>query len=356
MSNCRFMYENFIAGPQDLAVSSAQPGLVGTPAPEALGAAVCYADGRHSGDQDQVFRLEIDSTQAGGQVGQATFRWKRASAEGWEASGVATASSLLDLTDGVRVKWVSGAGQDFYQGDAWSILASRRQGAAVLLDRDRDTAWRTTACASEWLSADLGQAREVKALVLADHNLGPGASATLKADDAADWNQPAYSQALGITSPHLVYFLDQSYRHWRLELADPDNAEGLLRASLLYLGGYFQPSRTFAAGYGRATVAGRRLTASDAGKLAGSAQGLAQGLDLSFLRLSAADVAGFQEMIQAIHQTSGGLINPMFCTPFAEAPADTIYCLPGPELNRQQAPGGRWDLGLNLEEVVRTDV
>lgn len=356
MASCRFMYDNFITDPAQLAVSSAQPGLVGTPAPKALGAAVCYADGEHSGDQDQVFSLEIDSLEEGSEVGQASFRWRRASASGWEASGVATTDSLLELADGVKVKWVTGAGQDFYLGDAWSLLAVGRQGPAALLDRDRDTAWRTTGCAAEWLSADLGAARPVQALVLADHNLSEAAGVTLLADDGPDWQSPAYSQALGITSPHLVCFLAQTYRYWRLELADAGNPDGLLRASLFYLGGFFQPSRTFQARYRRATVAGRRLTASDAGKLAGSSQGLAQDLELSFARLGAADLAGFEALIQAVHQPGVGLISPIFFTPFVDNPADTIYCLPGAELNRQQGPGGRWDLGLSLQEVVRTDV
>jgi hypothetical protein len=764
MSSCRFMYENFISGPEGLSVSSAQPGLVGSPAPQALGSAVCYADGEHTGSQDQVFTLEIDSIDTGSEVGQASFRWKRASADGWEASGLSTTSNLLTLTDGVRIKWVSGTGQDFYKGDAWHILAVGSQGAAALMDRDRDTAWRATGCAAEHLTADLDEAQEVKALVLADHNLSDGATAILKAsgiaqepvwefdpsggalensddtvgtnsratprsyidggvlkyaaagescfedgllsispavanicqntetfggaywtniyhvsvsanavaspdgtttadklvesaeaaqdhyfrtdnltlpddtdyvaflflkaeernwfrlltqgkpgaqvstyfdltngvigttghsskgivdvgdgwylcwvgfnsgtggssprvyynladadnsyvydgdgssglylwgaqltagpvplayapNDASNandmggssdadaisftmptemaallasggegtlaaewtpgynggdfpessypalstdnttkylgpfypsqrasnlfhfrthdgnngsyvemadsamtagttytvasrwgvgsqmqighgatwgsaasydgdfsgdaiylgkepsapfhlgrvkffgswldaepravmdpWDYPGYSQALGLTSPHLVYFLDQSYRYWRLELNDAANADGLIKASLFYLGGHFQPQRTFAASYGRATVAGRKMTASDAGKLAGSAQGLAQGLSLSFPRMSTSDAEQFQAMTEAIHQQSGGQINPIFFTAFTDTPADTLYCLPDADLNRQQGPGGRWDLSLNLKEVVKTDV
>ena len=52
-----------------------------------------------------------------------------------------------------------------------------------------------------------------------------------------------------------MHFLDQTYRFWRLELADPDNPEGVLRASLIYLGDAFQPQRTFRAGYGQGSVA-----------------------------------------------------------------------------------------------------
>ncbi len=185
MSSCRFMYENFITGPGDLSVSSAQTGLVGSPAPQALGSAVCYADGEHTGAQDQVFTVEIDSISAGSEVGAASFRWKRASSGVWEASGLTTTSSLTTLTDGVKVKWVSGAGQDFYVGDAWHILAVGSQGTQALMDRDRDTAWRTTGCGAEQVTADLGAAQNVKSLVLADHNLSAGATATLKASGIA---------------------------------------------------------------------------------------------------------------------------------------------------------------------------
>lgn len=132
MSNCRFMFENHITGTEMMSVSSAQPGMVGTPAPETQGSAVCYAAGQHSGDQDQVFVVEIDSIAGGSDVGQASFRWKRASSSSWEASGVTTAVNLIDLADGVSVKWTSGTGQDFYAGDRWSILAMRRQGPAML--------------------------------------------------------------------------------------------------------------------------------------------------------------------------------------------------------------------------------
>ncbi|MBU1274088.1 MAG: hypothetical protein KJ720_01805 [Proteobacteria bacterium] len=763
MSTCRFMFNNFITGPEALGVSSARPGMVGSPAAEALGSATCLAAGEHTGDLDQMLVVEIDSVEAGTEVGLATFRWKRESAGAWEASGVPTTTTLTLLAGGVGVKWAPGPDQELYKGDRWSILATGRQGPQALMDRDRDTCWRSEECAGQWLGADLGQAQRVRALVLADHNLGEGATATLKgspvapepawsfdpgqgqlidslgqagtngratgrtyigggvlqyaeagascfedgllsiqpaavnliarseqfdqnppwftdrlavataagaapdgaitanllaetaasgehyfgtsgvtglADDtvhawsifvrpngrtwclltcrtkanaivrtyfdlsgagaigtqghgnagiarlgstdwyriwvahdmasgatlpqiyfglasangvnsylgdgssgvyawgaqlergsvatayipttagtasrAADevsfpltpavqaamseggegclalewtpgldhgdftmdttqglvstsgesgydflplylyrnalgarvssydqsrlrrtdafvdfaagqtyaialrwlgggdfqvgcgeawgteklyegsfnlsagrislglgavfpmrlgrvkiwdshleadprtimdpWEYPAHSQALAITRPHLTSFLDQTYRYWRLELDDPDNPEGLLRASLFYLGGCFEPQRGFRAGYGRGTVATRKLTASGGGKLAGSAGALAAYYQLEFARLSAEDAASFEQMLASAHSGGDGGLRPLYFTPFSDDPGQTLYCLPGAELARQQAPGGRWDLGLRLEEVVRTDV
>lgn len=181
MSTCRFMFSNLIPGPSALGVSSARPGMVGSPAAEALGSATCLAAGEHTGALDQVLVVEIDSLAAGDEVGLATFRWKRESAGAWEATGVPTSLGLTPLADGVSVKWVPGPGQEFYKGDRWSILATGCQGPQALMDRDRDTAWRSLETAGQFIEADLGQAQEVRALVLADHNLGESATATLKA-------------------------------------------------------------------------------------------------------------------------------------------------------------------------------
>jgi len=186
------MFDNFIPGPSALGVSSARPGMVGSPAAEALGSATCLAAGAHTGALDQVLVVEIDSLAAGDEVGLATFRWKRESAGAWEASGVPTSVNLTPLADGVSVKWVPGPGQEFYKGDRWSILATGCQGPQALMDRDRDTAWRSLDCAAQFIEADLGQAQEVRALVLADHNLTSGATATLKGTDTPEPSAPIW--------------------------------------------------------------------------------------------------------------------------------------------------------------------
>ena len=170
------------------------------------------------------------------------------------------------------------------------------------------------------------------------------------------WDWPDYSQAISVASPHLVHFLDQTYRHWRLELADPNNAEGYIRAGGLYLGDYFQPSRGFALGYTASTVASRQTAAGAAGKLAGCSLGLNRSLLISFSRLSQEDAQGFEAMMAAVHGKEGGPLTPMFFTPFSDQAGDTLYCLPQAELNVQQTAGGRWDLSLNLQEAVKTNV
>lgn len=356
MSVCGFMFQNLLRDPGLVTPSSARPGLAGLPAPRAQGAATAFSGGEHTAGQDQVFLVEIDSLAVGTEVGQASFRWRRADSPGWEESGRPTSTIFQDLADGVRIKWLSGAGADFALGDAWTILAMRSQGGAMLLDRDRDTEWVSLGCAEESLTIDLGQVQAAPALALLDHNFTSAAEIWLLADDGPDWEHPARSRALAPTSPHLVCLTDWSARHWRLTIADPANPEGCLRASLLYLGSCFNPSRTFRAGYQRSLVAGRSTTVTDAGKLSGSARGLAQSWQIGFRGLSDADLTGFESLFAACHDSASGLLSPLIFIPFLEKPWQCLYCLPATTLTPVQRHLGSHELALQLEEVIKSHV
>lgn len=359
MSACRFLHDNLLSNPAMITPSSAQPGLVGMPVANSSGTAVAYATGAHTGGQDQVFLLEIDSLAGGNQVEQASFRWRRGTAPAWEETGVPTCYNLRHLADGVQIKWSSGQGADFVLGDAWTILATRAAGAAALLDTDRDTAWQALGCADESLDLDLGQEQEALALVLGDHNLGSGAVVTLLAGDNPGLAAPSLSLSLPVASPHLTAFFQHSARYWRLRLQDPDNPQAALRAGGLYLGGYFQPSRMFSAGYTTSLTAGRSTTSTDAGKTSGHATGLAQSWQISFSGLTAQDMAGFQALHRAVHDTESGLLSPFYFTPFVELAAQdngSVYCLPGESLSGSHQHMGRYSLSLSLSEMVRTHV
>ena len=361
MSACRFMYENHLDSADRVTASSIRPGMVGMPAPRARGSAVAYALGEHTGLQDQVFTVRIDSLDAGNAVGQATFRWKTGDDDTWRQTGVTASETPRELADGVSIKWIPGVGDDFALGDEWSILASRAFGPASFLDGDRDTWWESTGVESESLTLDLGLAQRVRAVVLADHNLSAGGEAVLMADPSGDWEDPEFSLGLDTGGSHLAAFLDRTCRYWRLSLNDPGNPDGILKASLLYLGGCFEPSRQFRQGFSRSLTASRALTATDSGKKSGGAYGLGQSFNLSFNQMGEADLAGFKELFQAVHHSKSGSLNPVFFTPFADAPLDTVYCLPGASLSwtrlHQGGPSGpRYSLEIGLEEMVKSNV
>jgi hypothetical protein len=68
------------------------------------------------------YKVEIDGA---GDVGAATFKWSDDDGITWEATGVATNTSLINLNNGVQIKF-TGAGKasnDFEVGDIWTFGA-----------------------------------------------------------------------------------------------------------------------------------------------------------------------------------------------------------------------------------------
>lgn len=232
-----FSETNFLAS-ATLSVSSLAEGVVGYPLKEGLGSAAAVSDGSYTGSAGALYRLEIDSVDAGKEIGQATFRWKRSdSASGWEESLQATSDSTLTLDRGVEVKWIAGSGDDFELGDAWTIETGTPFGPAGLTDLNRDTAFRSGGLdGPTWIKADLGSARQVLACFVMDHNFSSGATITLQANTADDWNSPAYEQSLTYNQAKIGLFLDQTYRYWRLAVEDGSNPDGYLEVGEFFLG------------------------------------------------------------------------------------------------------------------------
>ena len=351
---CAFLYENFVEAAA-VEVSSFRPGVVGRAAAEAVGSAVCYGSGEHLGPKDQLFTIEIDSVAAGTQVGEATFRWRRDSDSSWQASGIPTVSQPVELADGVKVHWLPGPGQHFALGDRWSLLAVTPHGPGALVDWDRDSYWEATGCTSEYVEVDLGEAKVVEAAVVSDHNLSPAASVVLKASDTRDWQSPEWSLELDPTREQMLALPGVGRRYWRVEIADPDNPQGVVRLGGMYLGRAFRPSRGFSAGYTCATVAARGMVSTDAGKMSGWTRGLGQVVELVFPRLEEADVQGFEEMFRSVHQPATGRLKPVWFVGFVEEPAWILCCMLPPQLTRVARAQGRWDVRLQLREVPRTN-
>jgi len=96
--------------------------------------------------------------------------------------------------------------------------------------------WRTDTDLGEWSKWDLGSAKLVKGFSLFNFNLTDAASVTLQASATDSWVPPDFSATLPITTDpdgdvykRLVYFLDETYRYWRLVISDPTNPDGYIQ-------------------------------------------------------------------------------------------------------------------------------
>ena len=110
--------------------------------------------------------------------------------------------------------------------------------------------WRTTGKASENIVFDLGTATKITVFSMFTFNLTASATVTLQANASNSWGSPSYSQALTIATnsdgtvlQRIVYFLDQTYRYWRVTLADSGNAASYLQIGRIAAGEYYELTR-----------------------------------------------------------------------------------------------------------------
>ena len=221
-----------------LEVSSQAAGVVGYPLKEGTGSAAAVTTGEYTGPSGTIYVVEIDSVGPGKEIGQATFRWKRAdSSSVWEEVNRPTSASVVSLDRGVKIKWMSGAGDDFALGDSWTIETPSPFGPAGLYDLNRDTAFRSGGLDDPtWIKADLGSARQAGACFILDHNFSASASLSLQANSADDWSDPLYERSLEYGEGAIGLFLNQTYRYWRLAVRDPANTQGYIEVGEWFLG------------------------------------------------------------------------------------------------------------------------
>ena len=149
---------------------------------------------------------------------------------------------------GVRITY------NFDDWDAATVTASSSSaselGAANVVDPQPSKVWRSTGDTAEWVKFDLGSAKQITCIGLFNFNFTSGATVTLQANASDSWGAPSYSQALTIAADsdsvvlkRLVYFLDQTYRWWRITIADASNPDGYVEIGRVAAGQYYAPTR-----------------------------------------------------------------------------------------------------------------
>ena len=116
--------------------------------------------------------------------------------------------------------------------------------------------WRTTGDTDENVVIDFGSAKQVTAVGIFGHNLTSGATVTLQGNASDSWGTPTYSQALTIVTdslsdviPKICFFLDQTFRYFRLRLQDASNPDTYIEIGRLWMGAYVTPTYNFDQGY-----------------------------------------------------------------------------------------------------------
>lgn len=141
MASPRFIYENLVEDESMLSVSSLRNGLVTSAKKEGTGSAVITTSGNFRGPVDLEYIVEIDGLGTG-EVESSTFKWSDGGGT-WNASGVTTSLTAIELNYGTMIAHAHGAGADFAVGDKWYFKGINLFNAGRMLDRDRDHIYRS---------------------------------------------------------------------------------------------------------------------------------------------------------------------------------------------------------------------
>lgn len=152
MGKGRFLYNNLIASASMLTASSIFPGTVGSALKEGTGSGTMTPSGAYTGTDDRLYTIEIDLA---GDVGVATFKWRKNTDAGFPHAGVPTDTAGIALEDGVTVRFAAGTGTDFALADRWTFKAVRFFAPGKLIDLDPDVPWRSNLLSARPALADV---------------------------------------------------------------------------------------------------------------------------------------------------------------------------------------------------------
>ena len=353
-----FLHTNMIPDTDGGITASTQaPGFASRPQKEGAGSANATISGSYSGTNDLDYYVEIQST---GEIGAATFRWSQDGGATFVASGVSTSTAPVALNNGLSIQWTQGSGNDVVTADTWRFKGYLPYHRRKVLDRERDTEWRSTSVSSQSLTFDLGSAQQPSVLAVLDHNFTSGASIVLQGANNSGFAPVGTSRAVPWQSGALLYFLGEplsTFQYWRLQISNPGNPDGYLRISELFLGGYTRLERTFELGDFRGKVRTGARDRTNSGKYYGAVNAVVRVFDLSWVRLDQDQRdALVLTVFDALNDLENRQVRPVFFSPMSTDLSQIYLC----EWQEQAVAGGepdapeRYTVPVRLVEVPRT--
>ena len=318
MALARFMYSNLITSVSMITVSSLRVGIVTAALKDGTGSAVLNPSGSYSGTEDLEYILEIDSIAGGAEVGQATFKWSDGGGT-WDANAVTTSATNILLNNGVYVNWTTGSGADFVVGDKWYFKGINLFSVANLIDLDRDHRYRAAALgAPNTFTIDLGAAKEIKVMVLQDHNFTSAATLLLEGDDAAtfdsDGGSAQFSEAFVWNSEKIIHYLSTATtkRHWRISVTDAANTDSYIEVGEIYLGSYMELSKNYAKGFSQETEFLRKTNVTPFGVARDRFYNFQKTFEFPFELMLSTDITSLKALAASLGSRETGAFKPFW--------------------------------------------
>ncbi|MFH1232107.1 MAG: hypothetical protein V1709_11505 [Planctomycetota bacterium] len=355
MGTCRFLYDNAISISTMVSVSSLRAGFVTAAYKEGAGSAILNTFGTYTGNEDLEYKVEIDDTAAGREVGQAKYKWQD-SDSAWDASSVVTSSTRTDstMTNGVQISFTSGAGDDFVKGDLWYFKGINLFNPGKAVDLDRNSRIRSTGTPATWtITIDMAAEKEVKAAVIFDHNFSASVIITLQGD-ADTLFAGGYTTTIPYNESKVIHYLvtASTYQYWQIRINDSANTNGYLECSEIFLGGYFEPSGNFKASPSMPIDLVMSKNYTPGGVRRNTFYSQKRIFNLEFPYMSTGDDAAFRTLLNTIGNQDTKQFKPFYFH-VDSADADEAYLCYLDSLPRTWFKGTKWTLSMKLEEALK---
>ena len=155
MTNFRILSNNHITSSTMIKVVLQKTGIVTNPIKDGTGKATMKTVGNYRPGVDNQYKVQIESLSTAG-IGVAKFKWSRNDTV--ITSSVVTNTAFTSLEDGVQVKWSSGltSATDAFGStlDQWIFEGKNLFGINQMIDRKRNTRWRSSTNARELHTKD----------------------------------------------------------------------------------------------------------------------------------------------------------------------------------------------------------
>lgn len=182
--------------------------------------------------------------------------------------------------------------------------------------------WRATGDAAEWVLMDLGSPMDIKAFILKEHNFTDAATVKIQGNAADAWGAPSVDVTISITDDKLVKIWEtaQTYRWWRVSMADGANPDTYVKIGRIFLGNFFEPTVNFTRRFLMQLKDPSVKTRSTGGQISVNSKPHYKAFGYEFQDVESPDNETFETIFDAVGQSK-----PYFIVQDADLPAKTYY-------------------------------
>jgi len=206
---------------------------------------------------------------------------------------------------------------------------------------------------NEYLIANLGSAKGIRAFFVKYHNIQSGASINLIQGNASNsWGAPSLSRAVTYGSDIMGYIWssNQTHQWWRHVFCDKDNPDYHLYEGRVFLGPGFQPVTNFLSKSRVSTSVDPSIIKRSEGGQKSTIQLNDYGIwSYRFKVKGSSEVSNFQTMLDTVKKSKAFWI----CENPDNFPAKTYYCqITDYEWIPIRESSDYWELSIQVEEEV----